>query len=322
MQSFAVRSEEFTHARYPALQAMLGAQTGARHTQTLAPLEVSIKSGSLVRRHQGVWANATAMVVDVFCEDGLDLELRFDKTSLVMPLEEVGGRAEIKLATDDTEAGYQTVGSPLSIFAPGCAVSVASPTIKFLRLFTLKLEPVPAKTGAGDHVEMADPMLRVNEPRLSKICRLLAQECRGPDFNGPAYADNLVLALTIALSRLDDTDYTTGFKGGLAPWQLRRVQEFMVENIAETISVKVLAELTQISMTHFSRAFKASVGCAPHQWMTQSRIERAKRYLIAGDVPIVEISLSLGFCDQAHFTRVFKKAVGDTPLTWQKTRRR
>jgi AraC family transcriptional regulator len=321
MQSLAARPIDLSSVR-PLGQAANAMASHAWRTEEGISPQMSIGAGNLVRRHVGVWSNATATVADIFCDDGLDLNFRFDRASIVMPLEEVGGRAEIKpVGYKRTPGQLMQSGTTLTMLPAGCEAQSRSDSIRFLRLFTLDLDPVHHITGASQPLNIDKPVVGISDARLSKICRLLAQECRGPDFNGPLYADNLVLALGIILSRFDDTELQRGPKGGLAPWQLRRVQDYMRENISQTISVKVLADLAQVSMTHFSRAFKASVGCAPHQWMTENRVERAKRYLLSGELPIVEISLCLGFCDQAHFTRVFHKAVGDTPLTWQRTRR-
>ena len=320
MQSLAVRPIELSIARRSSRDDDLGFGAKRQHSY---PSEFSITEGVLVRRHQGAWTNANAMVADIYCEHGLDIELKFEQSSIVMPLEEVGGRADIR----PSEAGLSKMqstsqsGVPITLLPPGLLVSSRSQSLKFLRVFTLELDEEAFLTRDGVPVKIQQAATGVFEPRLSNICRLLAQECRAPDSNGLAYADTLVLALGMALSRFDHTERKQFPKGGLAPWQLRRVQEFMSENIAATVSIKTLADLTQISITHFSRAFKASVGCAPHQWMTENRIERAKRFLLTGEMAIVEISLTLGFCDQAHFTRVFRKAVGDTPLAWQRTRR-
>lgn len=276
-------------------------------------------TGNLVRRHHGVWTHASAVVEDRLCESGINLEFQSDRTTIMMAMEEVGGRMELRLQTPlgvrDVHAGQ---AGAITVLPPGCRVEARSESLRFLRLFTLQLDSnvdcrIP---GSG----LLKPLVGVSETSLSKICRLLALECKGPEFNGKVYADSLVSALAIAISRYEVGSQSVP-KGGLAPWQLRRVQDFMIEHIAKTVTVKELADLAQISLTHFSRAFKASVGCAPHQWMTERRVEIAQKYLLVGAMPIVEISFALGFCDQAHFTRVFRRTIGDTPLMWQRARR-
>lgn len=84
------------------------------------------------------------------------------------------------------------------------------------------------------------------------------------------------------------------------------------------IRLEELASLIGLSQSHFSHAFKASTGIAPHQWQVNARLRRAKQLLLQGDQPLTEIAVETGFSDQAHFTRVFRKNFGTTPAHWQK----
>ena len=84
--------------------------------------------------------------------------------------------------------------------------------------------------------------------------------------------------------------------------------------------VMALAELTGLSQSHFSHAFKASTGLPPHQWQTQARLERAKHLLLNSEMPLTTVAVETGFADQAHFTRVFRKNVGAAPASWKRSR--
>jgi AraC family transcriptional regulator len=68
-----------------------------------------------------------------------------------------------------------------------------------------------------------------------------------------------------------------------------------------------------LSRFHFARAFKASTGQAPHQYVSAERLERAKSLLIQGDRSLLDIALSLNFSSQSNFTRAFRRIVGQTP---------
>jgi AraC-like DNA-binding protein len=63
-----------------------------------------------------------------------------------------------------------------------------------------------------------------------------------------------------------------------------------------------------------------STGLAPHQWLLQARIDKAKRLLLETDHPIAQIAIDIGFVDQAHFTRTFGRAAGESPRAWQRAR--
>jgi len=68
-----------------------------------------------------------------------------------------------------------------------------------------------------------------------------------------------------------------------------------------------------------SRKFSESFDCSPHTFVTEQRIERAKRMLYSGTLSIKEIAYHCGFSDQAHLTRVLRSKLGVTPTQLRKT---
>ena len=75
-----------------------------------------------------------------------------------------------------------------------------------------------------------------------------------------------------------------------------------------------------LSVSHFSRAFRATVGVAPHSWLLMRRIELAKDKIREGRLPLWEVALACGFSDQSHLTRVFTRKVGVSPGAWRRAR--
>ena len=59
--------------------------------------------------------------------------------------------------------------------------------------------------------------------------------------------------------------------------------------------------------------FKRTMGAAPHRYVLERRMDRAKEMLRSSGASLVDISLSLGFCSQSHFTNTFRRMVGATP---------
>lgn len=109
-------------------------------------------------------------------------------------------------------------------------------------------------------------------------------------------------------------------RGGLAPWQLKRVFAYMNANLTEPLKLHVLADIAQLSRNHFSRAFKASMGEAPHSFLLRLRIRCAQTLLLTTDEPLSQIAHGAGFADQSHMTRLFGKLVGETPSRWRRSR--
>ena len=99
-----------------------------------------------------------------------------------------------------------------------------------------------------------------------------------PDPSAQLYGDGLTAAIA---ARLFADPPGPGADGkGLAPWQLRRVVEYLDAHLPERVDLAHLAALVGLSQSHFSRAFKASTGMAPYRWQLDARIRRAQALLI------------------------------------------
>ena len=87
----------------------------------------------------------------------------------------------------------------------------------------------------------------------------------------------------------------------------------MEAHLGGELSIDALANEACLSPFHFARAFKAATGTAPHRYLTDRRIMRARTLISEGLLPLAEIADVCGFSSQAHFTRWFKRIVGVTP---------
>jgi AraC-like DNA-binding protein len=110
-------------------------------------------------------------------------------------------------------------------------------------------------------------------------------------------------------------------RGGLAPWQERRAKGLLDANLDGEIRLADVARACGLSFGYFAHAFKRSTGLAPHRWLLQRRVERAKDLLQRSDLPLAEIALTCGFADQSHLGRVFGRMVGTPPGAWRRRRR-
>jgi AraC family transcriptional regulator len=108
--------------------------------------------------------------------------------------------------------------------------------------------------------------------------------------------------------------------GGLAPWQERRAKEIMRARYASQLTIADVAAACRLTPSHFARSFRRSTGVAPHDFLSQLRIDEAKRLMLNTKLPLSDISLICGFGDQSYFTRVFSRRLGASPGAWRKAR--
>ena len=160
------------------------------------------------------------------------------------------------------------------------------------------------------------------DPRLKNLALCLLPVLERPELSSELYVDHLVFAAHAYIAR------TYGgikiapsvVRGGLAPWQLNRATEMLKANLDGQIALSQVARECKLSVSHFVRAFKQTVGQPPYRWLLQQRIDAAKELLLHSGLPMVEIALKCGFADQACFIRAFRKLLDTTPGEWRRIR--
>jgi transcriptional regulator GlxA family with amidase domain len=109
-------------------------------------------------------------------------------------------------------------------------------------------------------------------------------------------------------------------RGGLAPWQIRKVTSHVEANLDRTIRNEDLATLARLNPCHFGRVFRNSFGEPPHEYVIRRRIERAQGLMLSTRATLTEIALDCGLADQSHLSRLFRRIVGESPRTWRRAR--
>jgi AraC family transcriptional regulator len=95
--------------------------------------------------------------------------------------------------------------------------------------------------------------------------------------------------------------------------RLRRVTEYIQQNLGKNLTLAKLAAVVYMSPYHFARLFKGSTGVPPHRFVVGQRIARARGVLATPELSIAEISRLVGFRTPSHFTTVFRHVLGITP---------
>ncbi|WP_421935144.1 helix-turn-helix domain-containing protein [Pelagibius sp.] len=94
--------------------------------------------------------------------------------------------------------------------------------------------------------------------------------------------------------------------------RIGRVVEFLRANYADSVKLEQLAVVAEMSAFHLVRSFKKEMGLPPHVYLTQLRLQEARRLLSEG-TGIADTAALTGFYDQSALNRHFKRVYGVTP---------
>ncbi|MFV0462098.1 MAG: helix-turn-helix transcriptional regulator [Nostocoides sp.] len=163
-------------------------------------------------------------------------------------------------------------------------------------------------------VELHDT-LRAEDPAMFRAVMQMAQEASTGGVGSRLLVEALTQELAIRLLRghahirfCRETPI-----GRLSLAQVAQVEELIDAGLDGDLGVQHLADAAGVDKYRFTRAFVATMGCTPHGYVINRRLERARILLASAHLTLAEVAAQCGFADQSHFTRVFRRHVGTTP---------
>ena len=176
----------------------------------------------------------------------------------------------------------------------------------------LMLSAADAMGVNSDRVDIP-PQLHVRDPRIEHIGWAVKAELEASEPLGRLYGDSLGLALAAHLLR----GYLPARRGGsdvrLSRRRLQRVVDYIHDHLSQDLSLAELAQLVDMSPSHFKVIFKQSVGLPVHQYVIRSRVEYATDLIARGKLSLSDVALQAGFANQSHMARSMKRLTGVTP---------
>jgi AraC family transcriptional regulator len=180
---------------------------------------------------------------------------------------------------------------------------------------SLRLEHPPVSAEPSSHPQFSLQQVRSVMAELFTALRSAFNDERGSPEERLRRASAILQA-----SEEPRLDARTYVRGGLAPWQVRKVTSFIETNLDSPIRSTNLASIARLTPCHFSRAFRNSFGDSPIEYVIRRRIERAQGLMLSTDASLSQIALDCGFADQAYLCRLFRRIVGESPGTWRRAR--
>jgi AraC family transcriptional regulator len=102
-------------------------------------------------------------------------------------------------------------------------------------------------------------------------------------------------------------------ESALRPSWLDAAETYLADAFDQPIAVADVARAAGVHPVHLARGYRRWFGATPGTRLRARRLERAADLLMLGRIPIGEIALSAGFCDQSHLNRQFRRTYGVTP---------
>jgi len=101
--------------------------------------------------------------------------------------------------------------------------------------------------------------------------------------------------------------------GRIPARNLARVVDYIEGSIDQDLRLGQLANVAAMSVYHFARRFRETVGVSPHAYVLSRRLDRARGMLRHREITLAQVAAACGFSSQAHLTTTFSNAFGVTP---------
>jgi AraC-like DNA-binding protein len=179
--------------------------------------------------------------------------------------------------------------------------------------WAVNIDPAVISRAAAEMEISGRPAFKAAQAQDEALRTVLARFHRSLDRGGSLLErqTNLATGLRLALERYAEQPPPAASPVS-ARDAVRRVREYLHAHLSENVSLDDLSRVAFVSKFHLARVFRETTGMAPHQYLTQIRVARA-RALIAAGVPISQAALDVGFAAQSHLHRYFVRTYSLTP---------
>ena len=213
-----------------------------------------------------------------------------------------------------TPGHFERIGE-LFVLPPTLDMAVRADEERPLKSLVCLLE-VPPVLALFDRVpDFTDRFLMlgldVRDANVRYLMLRLADEARHPGFASQILVESIAAQMGVDLLRYGAALPERKVQGGLAPWQLRRIEERLGE-VRASPTLHELAALCRISVRQLTRSFRTARGCSVGTYVADRQITHARR-LLADDESVATVAARLGFASSSNFCTAFRRATGLTP---------
>jgi AraC family transcriptional regulator len=289
----------------------LRASMGFQPTVGITPIESIKRLGTGGQR----WFSES-----IYASINKRVEFRFQGRVHLLVLYNEGARKDGETSIDDLQCSRLRNFSHKLTFVPaGCIYRESHETSASVRMTFLYLDP-SVFLNADSVEDCFRPRIHFEDSFVWETASKLKNVIESSQTQCASYLGALSGVLGHELSRVNkeasaEPDVS---RGGLAGWQKRTVVGYIEEHLSEPFCLLKLAQLAELSLHHFCRAFKQSFGIPAHQYQVYRRMEVAKLLLADRTTSVTDIALNLGYAQTSSFSSAFRKTTGWTPTTYRR----
>jgi AraC family transcriptional regulator len=205
----------------------------------------------------------------------------------------------------------------LNFFTPGVPLATRGngPVTGALCILSPDFISGLSETEGGLPIEEVDFLTSIESKRLAYLGQAMLREAIEPGFGGALFAEAMGMAVVVEIARLDGRGGLDDEprRGGLAPWQMRRLDSYVRDHLSDKLTLRELAMLIGVSIRQLSHAIKVVEGVSLRDWVAERRLAEGRRLLIETDLPIGEVGRRCSFRSSAAFAAAFRAAIGCAP---------
>lgn len=203
----------------------------------------------------------------------------------------------------------RVIGQVADIIPSGCdfdAMSYAEGTLSYT---AISISPQLIELMPGGKAGLIiEPGANLRNPVLKQLCLGLQQS------DSELHAASLMIAMLAETARYQYATIPEQQHREILSRPVReRLASYIEDNLGENITLQALAKIADLSIFHFSRAFRQHFGLPPYQYVLSRRLERARQQVTQTALTLTAIALQCGFSSPGQFSTQFRRYFGQTP---------